>query len=74
MTMIPAQHFNFLWGEDVLVIPEYSFGVDTKDFEIKISDEHKEFKWVTYEEANDFLIWDSNKTTIWELSYRLEKR
>ena len=71
MTMIPAKCFNFCWGKDVIVIPEYSFGVNINDHKIEISNEHKEYNWVSYKEAIKYLHWDSNKTAIWELFYRI---
>ncbi|WP_379317787.1 NUDIX hydrolase [Paenibacillus puldeungensis] len=62
---------DFLWGLDTYVVPEYSFGVEVGVKELLLSSEHKEFKWVTYEEAINILKWDSNKTAIWELNQRL---
>jgi dATP pyrophosphohydrolase len=70
---IPATHFAdcHLWGADVYVIPEYSFGVEVEGEEICLSGEHKECVWVNYETARDYLEWDSNKTALWELHSRL---
>ncbi len=70
MASIPAKHFKFVWGKDVLVVPEYSFAVEiTQD--IKLSHEHTEYKWVEYEEAEKLLQFDSNKIVLWELHLRL---
>lgn len=41
--------------------------------EIRLSDEHSEFKWVAYDEAIKLLNFDSNKTALWELKMRLEE-
>lgn len=72
---IPA--FNFAahkeWGNDVYVIPEYSFGVEMKDKELTLSSEHTELQWLKYEKAVALLAWDSNKTAIWELNERITK-
>lgn len=60
-----------LWGEDIYVIPQYCFGVEVSDFEIKISDEHSAFGWFTYDQAVQLLKFDGNKTALWELNQRL---
>ncbi len=71
---IPVEAIRgFLWGEDVLVIPEYTFGVEVDDEKIGLKDEHTEYKWGTYEEISEKLEWDSNKTALWELNHRLTK-
>lgn len=61
------------WGKGIYIVKEYSFGVCADNIEIKISDEHKTFKWVSYNEAMNLLKWDSNKNAIWELNERLSK-
>ncbi|MEK4662972.1 NUDIX pyrophosphatase [Priestia sp. FSL H7-0729] len=61
----------FMWGPDTFVIPEYCFGVELDVKDISLSDEHTEYKWVTYEEAREMLKWDSNRVAIWELNQRL---
>jgi dihydroneopterin triphosphate diphosphatase len=73
---IPAIHFadRHLWGNDVYVIREYSFGVEVKDKEVCLSGEHKECAWLNYETARNHLEWDSNKTALWELHSRLLPR
>lgn len=63
---------DFKFGEDLYVIPEYSFGAYC-DGEIKLSSEHKEYKWVSYDDAIKCLKYDSNKTALWELNERLKK-
>jgi dATP pyrophosphohydrolase len=76
MASIPAAHFadHRLWGTDTYVIPEYSFGVEIKDEEVRLSGEHSECAWVHYETAQNRLQWDSNKTALWELHSRLSAR
>jgi dATP pyrophosphohydrolase len=69
---IPATEFSGTsWGSDVLKVPEYAFGADAKDQPIQISPEHKEYRWVDYETAQQMLKFDSNKNALWELHYRL---
>jgi dATP pyrophosphohydrolase len=59
------------WGEDVFVIPEYSFGAETKSDVVRTSDEHVNYKWACYNEALSLLKWDINKTALFELNSRL---
>lgn len=74
ITSIPViQITGFQWGDDVLVIPEYSFGVEITNQTIKISREHDEFRWLDYDAAISLLKWDSNKTALWELDFRINK-
>jgi dATP pyrophosphohydrolase len=75
VTSIPVYHFkdSRLWGEDVYVIPQYSFGVNATGCELRLSAEHTEYKWLTYEGASELLYWHDNKTNLWELNQRLTK-
>ena len=70
---IPAMHFadHHLWGTDVYVIPEFSFGVEVENEDVYLSGEHNEYVWLDYETARNHLEWDSNKTALWELHSRL---
>ncbi|MCK4353410.1 NUDIX pyrophosphatase [candidate division WOR-3 bacterium] len=73
-TMIPVVNVcGFKWGEDVLVIPEYCFGVKVEVTELQLSSEHTEYKWLNYSNVSRILQWDSNKSALWELDYRLRK-
>lgn len=75
ITSIPVVNISgFIWGEDVLVIPEFSFGVELTSKTMKISHEHSICQWFTYEEAMKKLKWDSNKTALWELNYRIQNK
>ena len=40
---------------------------------IKISEEHDEFKWVSYSEAKKLLKYDSNKSALWELDEKIKR-
>jgi dATP pyrophosphohydrolase len=73
---IPASVFSGTehWPADVIVVPEYAFGVAVGDRSIQLSDEHLEFAWLPYEQAHDRLHWDSNKVALWELDQRLHGR
>lgn len=65
---------GFIWGEDVLVIPEYSFAVLIKDKSLQISHEHIKYNWFSYTQAHKLLKWDSNKTALWELDQQLHQQ
>jgi len=72
--MIPVQAIcGFLWGQDVLVIPEFCFGIaiGAGTGELRLSGEHRECRWAPYEPARDLLRWDSNRVALWELNHRL---
>ena len=73
---IPSVHFadRHLWGDDVYVIPEFSFGVEVRGREVRLSGEHGACEWLDYEAARGRLEWDSNRTALWELHSRLSAR
>lgn len=73
-TTIPVVNVTgtYTWGKDVFVIPEYAFAVDATSFQIKLSNEHTEFKWLEYDKAMNILTYDSNKSALWELNEKLK--
>ena len=72
---IPVSFFRdrHLWGPATYVVPQHAFGAQLGGHEIILSDEHTEFRWVSYEDAVRLLRWDSNKTALWELRERLQR-
>ncbi|HEV2377899.1 MAG TPA: NUDIX domain-containing protein [Streptosporangiaceae bacterium] len=62
---------DFRWGTDVLVIPEYAFGVRCDDPSLKLSREHIGYRWSGFDDATTVLRWDSNRNALWELNHRL---
>ncbi len=60
------------WNKDTYVIPEYAFGFESPK-DIRLSHEHTECVWLTYDEAVKKLKWDSNRTALYELKCRLER-
>jgi len=70
---ISTEHFpaRAIWGEDCLVIPEYTFAVEMINDNIRLSDEHTGFEWVDYATAVERLQYDSNKVALWELDNKL---
>lgn len=76
-TTIPVVNIakKFLWGENVYVVPEYTFAIElNKDTKIILSDEHEKMEWVNYNNAMKKLKYDSNKTALWEVNERLKNR
>ncbi len=76
VTTIPVVSIKgtFYWGEDVFLVKEYCFGVDATEQEIKLSDEHPEYKWLKYDDAKKILKWDSDRTALWELNEKLKRK
>lgn len=74
MCCIPTDIFSkrhlYNWAADTYVVPEYSFGFNCND-DIKLSHEHTEYAWLTYDEAREKLQWDSNRTALYELNCRI---
>lgn len=69
-TVISEKHRRH-WNENTFVIPEHTFGFECKE-SIKLSREHTDCVWLSYEEAYKKLKWDSNRTALYELNCRLE--
>jgi dATP pyrophosphohydrolase len=63
---------SYLWGEHIYVIPQYCFGVLLTDKRIALSSEHSEYRWLNYEEAQELVRYDGNRTALWELHMRLK--
>lgn len=64
---------SVIWGEDCLVIPEYTFAVNMGNEVMKLSNEHFEYEWMDYETAKRKLRYDSNKVALWELDNKIKK-
>ena len=74
-TKIPVVNIvkEFKWGDNVYYEYEYSFAANISDKQIKISEEHSEYKWVSYDEARNLLKYDSNKSALWELNEKIRR-
>ena len=77
VSTIPASNFA-AWPQwrrsdpDLLVVPERCFGARLRDrSDVRLSREHVEVAWLTYDEALARLTWDSNRNALWELHERL---
>lgn len=60
------------WPKGTYIVTEHAFGVEILNESIKLSDEHTDYQWKTFDEAVTLLKYDSNKTALWELSQRLQ--
>ena len=76
VTKIPVVNIvkEFKWGDNVFYAEEYSFAINVMDNSINLSDEHSEYKWVSYEEARGLLKYDSNKSALWELNEKIRRK
>lgn len=74
VSYIPSSEFKAseIWGDKVVVVPMYFFG-GYYDGEIKLSHEHSEFKWCSFDEATNLMYWHDQKNALWELNERLER-
>ena len=71
-TMIPANVFGNIFKSDTIFVIEHTFAINLEETQkIVLSDEHDEFRLVTYKEAMKLLKWDSNKTALYELFRKL---
>lgn len=68
---ISEKHRRY-WPADTFVLPEYCFAVNVDSKPIKLSSEHTEYSWVTYEKAIEMLYWESNKIALFELDNRIK--
>lgn len=76
VTKIPVVNVvgDFMWGRDVFYSEEYGFSVNISNQEIRLSNEHKEYRWVNYNQAQELLEYDSNKSALWELNEKLKRK
>lgn len=71
---VPASVFaaSAIWGPGVVTIPEYAFAAALPaGAEPALSDEHRQYAWLRYEEARPRFTWDSNRAALDELHGRL---
>ena len=68
----PASWVSDDFSKDVLFVAEYCFAVRVADdVSIHLSDEHSDFKWLSYQKAFSLYKYDLHKIALWELNYRL---
>jgi dihydroneopterin triphosphate diphosphatase len=61
------------WGPEIYVVREYSFGVDTGDHDIVVSEEHTDYRWLSLEDAQAIVKFPSNSHALGELSQRIQR-
>ncbi len=72
MTMIPKIYFTeHKKTKNLYVISEYCFAVFVKNKKLAISMEYILYAWLNYKDAMHCLIYDSNKTVLWELREKI---
>ena len=62
-----------IWGEECLVIPEYTFAVNVMGDAMKLSNEHTDYEWMDYETAKQKLRYDNNKVVLWEVDNKIKR-
>jgi dATP pyrophosphohydrolase len=70
---VPGITGSDLFGPDILVVPEHAFGARCVSRGLRLSGEHSEYRWFSYDAAQRALHWDSNKSALWELDQRLRR-
>ena len=64
--------FRESWKEGLYVIPVYTYAYKMTQTDIELSEEHLDYKWVTYNQAMELLHFDLDKTALWELEMRIK--
>ena len=59
------------WGDDLYVIPCHCFGIALTSPMLRLSHEHREYRWLGYNDARGLLHFDGDRTALWELNQRL---
>ena len=71
--MFIADHVSKFYegiGDRINLIPV--FGIEVGSEEVRLSDEHTEFRWMNVDEAEETLVWDGQKKGI-RMVYRMLK-
>lgn len=74
MCYVPANCFSEAAQKEwkKYVIPVYTFYVEVDSLDIKLSDEHTEFKWCAFDEAMKLVHFDLDRTALYELNERIK--
>lgn len=59
------------WDPALTTIPEYAFGADVGNQQIRLSPEHEAVAWLAFDAAYHQLEWNSNRVALTELNARL---
>lgn len=63
--------YTFTFRKHSNLYEEYVFGAETKFEDIRLSNEHEVYVWVSYDEALDSLYWESNKEGLRRLARQM---
>lgn len=71
---IPAHIFRATkeWGPKIYTLPQYYFAIEVTNPKLVISHEHTEFKWASFDDATELLLWHTDKVGLLELNLRLQ--
>ncbi len=61
-----------IWGKDIVVVPMFFFAVPYNG-QITLSHEHSEIRWLSYENAQQLVYFNDQKTALYELNERLKR-
>lgn len=73
-TMPSVEVKKYFLEDNILIVKETAYGIEVKSKAIVLSNEHSRYEWLEYEDAYSRLLWDSNRTALWELNYRIQNR
>jgi dATP pyrophosphohydrolase len=61
------------WPADLYIVAKHFFAMDLTDSDqdVKLSEEHHEFRWLAYDQAYATIRYDDDKTALWELNTRI---
>jgi dATP pyrophosphohydrolase len=64
------------WPATLYIVSKHFFAMDVsaEAEALVLSAEHKEFRWLSYENAYAALRYDDDKTALWELGQRIVRR
>lgn len=76
LSFLPARIFGEehqeAWGKRVVVVPMHFFAAPF-DGEIRLSGEHAQYRWLSYEEAEKLVYFHDQKIALWETNERLRR-
>ena len=63
------------WPADLYIVTKHYFGMDVsaEPEPVRLSAEHKNFRWLPYPEAYAALRYDDDRTALWELDERIRR-
>jgi len=59
-----------IWGKEVVVVPMYFFAMPFSG-QVKLSDEHIDVKWLTYDDAYKLIYYQDQQMALYELNEKL---